>query len=48
MRAPFSRPVRAALAIAMAIMAMPTSAVDAPRSAEDRYLGGTFGLAVRL
>jgi hypothetical protein len=26
----------------------PAGAVDAPRSAEDRYLGGTFGLAVRL
>jgi hypothetical protein len=26
----------------------PTGGVDAPRSAEDRYLGGTFGLAVRL
>lgn len=26
----------------------PTGAADAERSAEDRYLGGTFGLAVRL
>ena len=26
----------------------PAGGVDAPRSAEDRYLGGTLGLAVRL